>query len=317
MKEVYVTAAVLCYNSSGTVLETLDSIRDQTFRNLDLVINDDGSTDDSVTLIQEWLNANRNRFRNVLFNKNKINLGINKSFDYAMKNSGNEWCKVIAADDILTPNCIKDNMEFIRQNLVNTIVYSYSIPFSITDSKVVYKKIDYSERKYLRDIGRLSAIKQFAKLLRRDIMFSPTGFINTYKYLELGGLNTDIRNIEDWPLRLMFTKNDSKIYVLEKETVLYRIGDSVSNTSKYFYNINHLEQRNYVKRLLVYPNISKWHVLYYANEYLTRIKELIIIKILHNKKNLASKIVNLFFGVLDTKRWKRLIYIFYREENNT
>ena len=62
MNQPLVSVTVITYNSSKTVLETLDSIKAQTYQNLELIVSDDCSTDDTVELCRNWIEQNKERF---------------------------------------------------------------------------------------------------------------------------------------------------------------------------------------------------------------------------------------------------------------
>ena len=55
MEKPLVTIIAVCYNQYDYVLGTLNSIRDQTYGHIQLIIADDGSTDDSKILIEKWI----------------------------------------------------------------------------------------------------------------------------------------------------------------------------------------------------------------------------------------------------------------------
>lgn len=57
-----VSVAVVTYNSSKTVLETLDSIYNQTYPNLELIVSDDCSPDNTVEICREWIAGHSRRF---------------------------------------------------------------------------------------------------------------------------------------------------------------------------------------------------------------------------------------------------------------
>lgn len=156
----------------------------------------------------------------------------------------------------------------------------------------------------------MDSSKQYRYLLKRDIVFSPSGFINADIYKDLGGIDTRIRNIEDWPLRLLFSKNGYKIAFMDEVTVNYRIGDSVSHSIGCFFNPNHLKQRAELKRLLIYPNIPKWDLLYYWDEAISSFRYKIIIHLFKNKVNNMSKIVNYALMILSPTAWKKIIIKF-------
>ncbi len=62
MESPLVTIVVLCYNSSNTIIETLESIYNQTYQNIELIISDDFSLDESVLIAQNWLSEKNSRF---------------------------------------------------------------------------------------------------------------------------------------------------------------------------------------------------------------------------------------------------------------
>ena len=75
-KNPLVSVVVMTYNSSKYVLETLDSIYNQTYLNIELIITDDCSTDKTFELCNKWLLQHQNRFIRIEFITNDINTGI-------------------------------------------------------------------------------------------------------------------------------------------------------------------------------------------------------------------------------------------------
>ena len=58
-----VSIIVITYNSAKFVLETLESAKAQTYQNIELIISDDGSTDNTVQICREWLKNNEEQGR--------------------------------------------------------------------------------------------------------------------------------------------------------------------------------------------------------------------------------------------------------------
>ena len=65
-----VTVICLCYNHAAFIVEALDSVLNQTHSNVELIIADDFSTDNSVDVIENWLKNHPN----ISFFANKVNL---------------------------------------------------------------------------------------------------------------------------------------------------------------------------------------------------------------------------------------------------
>jgi glycosyltransferase involved in cell wall biosynthesis len=93
-----VSAIMLCYNQARFVVECLDGIKAQNYPNLELIVHDDASKDDSVAVIKGWLSKNsgiRHRFL-----RSESNLGICRSLNRAMSHTRGKYICGITADDI-------------------------------------------------------------------------------------------------------------------------------------------------------------------------------------------------------------------------
>lgn len=307
MKKLTVTIIVLSYNAENTIKDTLDSIYNQTYKSIRLIISDDHSMDNTVITAKSWAEKNNDRFEEIIFRENPKNLGTSKHLNNIIREleSNTEWVKIIGADDILMENCILDNMEFVEQYAVHTVVFSKMRAFQVGNKKKIYREPNYEEIALAKKISVLNAKEQYQKLLKRDMLSSPTIFINRNCYLKAAGCDERIRNIEDWPLKLNITRSNQKIYVMDKYTVWYRIGDSVSHSTQFFLRKDFIDEFLKMKNLLCYPNIKKYHILYYYEEMLERIRYFIIINILRNKKNTFTKCVNYITYIPSIKKWRR------------
>lgn len=98
-----VTIICLCYNQQEFVLESLDSVINQDYKNIELIIVDDCSTDNSKSIIENWLADNPG----IPLIANKTNLGITKAFNQALQLAKGDYIIDLAADDILVPNCVR------------------------------------------------------------------------------------------------------------------------------------------------------------------------------------------------------------------
>ena len=56
MTEPLVSVVVISYNSAATIIETLDSVKNQNYSNIQLVVADDASSDNTVELVRDWMN---------------------------------------------------------------------------------------------------------------------------------------------------------------------------------------------------------------------------------------------------------------------
>ena len=129
-----VSIGVPSYNNGRFIRETLDSILSQTYKNIELIINDDCSTDNSVAIIEEWIKEHAGL--NVVFLKSDINKGLCKSLNNILAVYKGAYLSVIASDDKYLPDFVKNRVNYLltTQDEVG-ICYSKSFLINEDDSK--------------------------------------------------------------------------------------------------------------------------------------------------------------------------------------
>lgn len=93
-----VSVVLITYNSSKYVLDTLESVKNQTWDNIELIISDDGSTDNTTAICSNWLSENQNRFYNALLITVDENTGIPSNCNRGLRATKGEWLKTISGD---------------------------------------------------------------------------------------------------------------------------------------------------------------------------------------------------------------------------
>lgn len=94
-----ISVCVITYNSSATILETLESVKNQTYQNLELIISDDASKDNTVNLCSQWLMKNASRFVRSLIITTPKNTGTVNNLNRGVEQCRGEWIRCIAGDD--------------------------------------------------------------------------------------------------------------------------------------------------------------------------------------------------------------------------
>src|SRR6266478_3036286 len=125
-----VTAFVGCYNHSRFVEECLDSVRQQTYPNLQVIIFDDCSTDDSVSVIDNWLKKHRLDWQFIRHNRN---VGICASLNEALRLARGKYISMVAADDVWLPDKTARQVEMMER-LPEDVGVVYSDAFQIDEN---------------------------------------------------------------------------------------------------------------------------------------------------------------------------------------
>ena len=99
-----VSVIMSTFNSAGSVAKSIESITNQTYKNLELLIVDDNSSDDTFNIIKRYSELNDNIF---VF-KNELNIGLTKSLNFLILKSKGELIARQDDDDISYPGRIKN-----------------------------------------------------------------------------------------------------------------------------------------------------------------------------------------------------------------
>lgn len=117
-----VTIGVAVYNGANYIIQTLESINTQTYSNIELVIVDDGSSDNSYNLCAEWMKTCR--FPSSL-SKNISNLGLPKTRNIILNKTEGKYLNLFDQDDIMLPQKIEDDVYiFETQSNKTALIYS-------------------------------------------------------------------------------------------------------------------------------------------------------------------------------------------------
>ena len=96
-----VSIVVVTYNSSEFVLETLESAKIQTYKNIELIVTDDCSKDNTLEIVKDWVDKNKDSFIHTLVLEATVNTGISGNCNRGCNASKGEYIKTIAGDDTL------------------------------------------------------------------------------------------------------------------------------------------------------------------------------------------------------------------------
>ncbi len=107
-----VSVVVPTYNQEAYIAETLQSILNQTYTNLEIIVSDDGSTDRTQEIIL-WFTEIDSRIKPFFSSQNK---GIPYNFNRAFDACTGEWIAFFSGDDIMLPEKIAKQIDFVLKN---------------------------------------------------------------------------------------------------------------------------------------------------------------------------------------------------------
>lgn len=194
-----VTMIVLCYNQARFVVETLESVKAQTYKHTELIIIDDYSTDDSVAVIERWLREN-NDVR-CTFIPHEKNQGICKSLNEALARTSGKYISMIASDDIWLAEKIERQVA-VMESQPDSVGVIYSDAFRIDENG------NLSPETYIGHYWKLQQMPQghiFETLLQFNFIPGPTTLIRRACYGKVG-LYDEHLPWEDWDMWLRIAR---------------------------------------------------------------------------------------------------------------
>lgn len=228
-----VSIVVITYNSSKYVLETLESAKAQTYQNIELIVTDDCSSDNTVAVCEKWIKENKERFvRTELITVTK-NIGITPNCNRGVKAAAGEWVKVIAGDDILKSLCLDIFISSIDDN--SNIIVSELLEFIC--SKDFYSN-EQMEGNMINPIfiNLNTPEKQFEYFLNGFYIPGSSTFMKSDVLKSYNYFDEKYNMVEDRPLFLKYTFYGEKIKYISNITVGHR-RHSAAVTSKSNLNI--------------------------------------------------------------------------------
>ncbi len=226
-----VSIIVFTYNSSAFVLETLESAKIQTYRNIELIVSDDGSKDNTIEVCENWLEENKDRFADTRIISVTENTGVSSNCIRATKSFSGEWVKMIAGDDILAPNCIETLTEICIKN-------DYKVLFSDLKCFTNDKQYDYPHFKEVREHFFSLAVEQKYQyfLLHPFFLNVPSIFLHRTVFSMPNLFNEKYWLLEDQPMIYNILKNKIDIHFSKVQVVFYRMHENsiVGNMSPNF-----------------------------------------------------------------------------------
>lgn len=238
MSEPLVTIRTSCYNHEEYLDDYFNSIIGQTYNNIELILIDDASKDSSTHIIEEWMPRLKKRFKQVTYIPRKTNIGLVPNVIDAMKIAKGKYIVGFASDDVMEPERIQLQVEFLENNFEYKMVY--------TDCYI----IDEFGTIKLRRGSRVSFKEGhiFNELFTHEFYIpAPTVMIYTEILNEIG--YEEKFKVEDWILWCQVS-HKYKIAYLDKPLSQYRIHSNNMHKNHSMMYQQQKEMLNYIAKKL-------------------------------------------------------------------
>lgn len=294
-KNPLVSVFIVTYNSQDYIIEALESVKSQTYQNIELVVSDDCSSDDTVSKVKQWIGQNKERFVRIEVVETPVNTGIPANYNRAVRACQGEWLKMMDGDDLLLPNCVEDNVRYVTEHTEVQIVFSDMYIFKDGDGrKIIRRKFKEKDKEFFK----VGLSEQLRWLLGDNVLPSQTCFIRG-DLLKQNPYEEKYRLLEDYPMWIKLSLKGILFCYFDKCTAMYRIVDSVSSNSSELFSTSYMPYSKQFNKDVVTPLIIKYQ---YSKEYDNNRKHYLLYDVcnslLGNKRNPFTYFLYLFFRVV-------------------
>lgn len=227
-----VSVIIPMHNSSKYILECVDSVINQTYKNLEIILIDDKSTDDTLKKV---LSVNDKRIKLIKFKKNE---GAAKARNKGIEEATGDYICFLDSDDYWVKEKIEKQVDFIKD-----------------------KAFIYSKYLYLRNgkthVANVPKSLTYNQLLRNSAIFTSTVMLNM-KYLNKKDIYMpDIKMGQDYGCWYKVLKKVNIAYGMDEVFSVYRVGNKSLSSNKFkamkrTWNLYKMENLPFYKRVICF-----------------------------------------------------------------
>lgn len=233
-----ISVIIPAYNAEKTIVKCLDSIINQTYKNLEIIVINDASTDNTLSIINKYKN-------DIKIINNKENKGIGYSRNTGVKNATGDYISFIDSDDYIETNMYEKLINEIKDN--DLIIFNYN---KIVNSKTYSNEYNFLNRvvnfknnpEILLDIN----LSPWNKLYKKDLLKNNL-FPEDLKYEDAivvvkSFLNANKISIINDKLYNYVVRNNSETTIIDEKVFdILKISKLITNELKNRIDNNYLE----------------------------------------------------------------------------
>ena len=160
-----ISVIIPVYNSSTYLRKCLDSVVNQTLKDIEIIVINDGSTDDSKNIIEEY----SCKYKNIIF-IDQENKGIGKTRNIGIKKATGEYITFVDSDDYIKENMLEEYYKYAKKHNFDLVIGSYIK--KINNKEIIFEnnKFKTGNVKTTPQILYLIEYGPWAKLYKRELL---------------------------------------------------------------------------------------------------------------------------------------------------
>lgn len=234
---VKVSIITVCYNSEATISKTIQSVLEQTYSNLEYIVVDGASSDDTISIIRHYEKSFQGRMKWISEPDKGIYYAMNKGISMAT----GDIIGIINSDDFYEKDAV-ENIIQVMSNEKYQILYGF------------LRTIDHGRE--------VSIALNSHEFLEKNMIFHPACFVTKDIYITYGMYNTKYISVADYDFMLRMKKNSEvHFYSVNKLIANFSTGGMCSSEKAYMDLVKLQKDYHMIKRSK-YICIQCQHFLY-------------------------------------------------------
>lgn len=304
-----VSVCIPTYNGAKYLVESLDCVVNQTYRNLEILIVDDQSTDDSLSIAREF-GENDARVRII---KNEKNLGLVGNWNRCIDEAKGDWVKLHFQDDLMHPDTVKKMIDAARQ---------FEVRFVLADRDYFFEgKINgyYARLNRLSDyyhettlINPEECANIFDKLGITDNFFGEPilGLVHQSMFGLYGGYDETLQQIVDLEFWLRLAVSENFVFMPERfhSFRIHKESQGARNDRKRGVNPTHIDRILIIKKVQrdkVYSRYREFRGTNFIDQQISNFVTQYVKK--YGYKRMKSILDNEAFSYFQSSAWNRTV----------
>ncbi len=280
-----ITVCLPTYNGASFLNECLNSIRNQTFTNWELIVSDDGSSDSTISIVEEFQKSIDQRVRIISHKRN----GLASNWNNCMKHANGKYIKFVFQDDLIMPDCLEKMIHLMESNQTIGLVFSKREIIHNNENNehkqwldrfqnlhTTWNSFSWKERNIVRGTRLLKDQNLLLEPLNK--IGEPTAVMFRKDCLQkVGVFRNDLVQMLDWEYWMRIMKF-YKIGFIDIPLVAFRLHDaqeSAKNGKKYIDDYEKWPKIMYYEYFFYLNILTKYRLFKKYNPLVNKIKQVI------------------------------------------
>lgn len=208
-----ISVVIPAYNAAQTIEETIHSVQNQTFSDFEIIVVNDGSTDNTWDIINQFDDPRIKAF-------SYDNAGVSVTRNRGIAHASGEFIAFLDADDLWTPDKLASQLQAINSSPNVAVAYSWTSYFHEIGEMVYPGNPVYGEGNVYPEMLQWNFIASGSNIL-----------VRRHAVEDVGGFDPDLPPCEDWDFYLRLAEK-YQFALVPKHQIIYRQSSTSATASK-------------------------------------------------------------------------------------